>query len=391
MNDVQDYAFIKSVFIFILLITFFILPFSPYIAYILALLCLLFLSFNIEKHIVYLVFSVGCFAQLFILNSKQYILEKEFDLAIYYGTYLDLLHLSFSDVLINYAPEFGWHLLYKFIGVINPKLSIYHVAIINTLICEIGFIIWFYRHGKKAVSSYFLGLVLGLVLLFLWPNNFAFFQRQAVSVIFLLFAISNINKVRNFALYLSIATCFHLTSLPMGLIYFYLQKSKSRRIEFNMLIGAISYRTVFSLLLSVIISSLGFEALTRKANFYAEDAISFFFAPSELRFLPLFFFIFIFYRKTDNDWKKIALFSSIFYLSLIGLQFASGRMNFILFYLYGLFLFIFVRKSPFLMFSYVILYFAFDICYKSGIIFNISDNFWQRYPMISFEPFYYIK
>lgn len=368
-----------------------ILPFSPYFAYFLSLLSLMFFSFKEKKIVVFFLFLLGCWSQLFILNSRAYIVELEYDLSAYYGAYLEISNLSFGDIIEYYSPEIGWYLLYKIIGIFDHNLKVYDIAIINTLICEIGFAIWFYLHGSKEIPKQYLGFVLGLTLLFLWPNNFAFFQRQSISVVFLLFAVSNINKFPKFIFYFLLAGSFHITSLLMGVIYLFIQKNKLKQFVVVSILFIFSIRFLFDFAIVYMSSILGVESIARKANFYVENSIGSFFAISELRFLPLFMFIFILYRYIDSEWKKIALFTALFYISLLGIQFASGRMNFILFYLYGLFLFVFLKKQPRILVLYALSYLVFDLLYKSGIVFSINDNFWQRYEIFDTSPFYYVR
>lgn len=367
-----------------------IFPFSPYFSYILSLISLLFFYSRERKAILLIIFLIGCWSQLFILNSKAYIVELEYDLSFYYSAYLENLYLSFGDIIRYYAPEIGWYLIYKIIGFLSGDLEVYHIAIINTLLCEFIFLIWLNVHGLREIPKQSLGVVLGLTLLFLWPSNFAFFQRQSISVVFLLFAISNINKFHKFVVYLLIASCFHISSLLMGVIYLIIQKNRLKQFVVITILFLFTTRFLFNIIINII-STLGIDSITRKLNFYINDGNLSFLALSELRFMPLFFFILLFYKQNKSYWKQIALFTAVFYISLLGIQFASGRMNFILFYLYGIFLFSSLEKQPKILILYSIFYFMFDILYKSGVVFSINDNFWQRYGIISQIPFYYIK
>lgn len=366
-----------------------ILPFSPFFTYILLLVGLIIFSYKINKILSYTAFLLACFSQFYILHSKNYIVEREFDLGNYYYSYSDLMHSSIGEAS-NYSLEIGWYAVYKIIGFFNHNLNIFDIALINSMICIALFFIWLVKYGSREIEPHYLGFVLGIIALFMWPSNFPFFQRQSISVAILLFAISNIKNFRNFIFFLILASLFHATSFAIGLIYYILVSYNIKNLVKKMIISLIIFRFLFSVLLTYIMIFFVNADLIRKVSFYAEGDGNLFLAFSELRFFPLFILIFIFYKKIDSEWKNIIVFSALFYISLIGIQFASGRFNFILVYLYGYFLWLVTKKQPYILFVYALFYFIFDILYKSNFILLLSDPFWQRYPLFSLSPFYYL-
>lgn len=378
----------NKIFILFFIFSCLVMPFSPYLSYIFFLIGLIFFSYGINKIFSYCAFLLASFSQFFVLHSRSYIVEREFDLSNYYYSYLDLLHSSLVDASNN-SVEVGWFSIYKFIGLINKDLNIFDIAFVNSAICIFLFFIWLYKYGAKYIESEYLGFVLGIIVLFMWPNNFPFFQRQSISVVILLFAISNIKNTKYFIFFLVLATLFHSTSFFMGLVYYILVKYNIKNLIPKLLVSLVFFRIMFGVFLSYIVVFWGGTDLMRKASFYIEGDSGLFFAFSEVRFFPLFFLIFIFYKKIDNEWKNVIVFSALCYLSLLGIQFASGRFNFILVYLYGYFLWLVTKKQPYILLGYVLVYFIFDIFYKSNSILVLSDPFWQRYPIFDLNPFYY--
>ncbi|MDT0198987.1 MULTISPECIES: EpsG family protein [unclassified Acinetobacter] len=367
-----------------------ILPFSPFFSYILFLLNLLLFSYKINKIFLVISFILSVFSQFYILHSRAYVVELEFDLTNYYFAYLDLSSLSISQVSNN-SIEIGWFIIYKIIALINKNLSIFDLAVINNLICVSIFLIWLLKYGVRNIGPEYLGFVLGLIVLFMWPNNFAFFQRQSISVAILLFAISNIKNQKYFLFFLILSSFFHITSLIMGLVYYVIVNYNFNHFVLKTILILGVVRISFETLLIYLFSVVEIPDLSRKISFYAENHNGFFLAFSEIRYFPLFVFIFLFYNNIESEWRRIIIFSALFYLSLLGIQFASGRFNFILIYLYGYFLWIVTKSRPYILLIFALSYFIFDVIYKSGYIFYINDTFWQRYPFFSSTPFYYLS
>ena len=379
----------RKIYIYMYVLSCIIIPFSPYLGYIFLLLGMILFSYGVGKFFSYSSFLLASFAQFYILHSRRYIVEQEFDLGGYYYAYSNLIYNSIGDAS-NHSLEIGWFVVYKMIGLINSNLNIFDIALLNSAICILIFFVWLVKYGTSYIEKKYLGFVLGIIVLFMWPTNFPFFQRQAISVAILLFAISNIKNKKYFIFYLVLSASFHLTSLVMGLIYYILVQYDIKNLAKKIIVSLTLFRIVFSFVLTYLITFVGNADLVRKAGFYTENGMSGFFAFSELRFFPLFLLAFIFYKKIDKDWRNIILFSSLFYISLIGIQFASGRFNFILVYLYGFFLWLIAKRQAYILLIYVLLYFVFDMIYKANFIGVINDPFWQRYPFFNYIPFYYL-
>lgn len=390
MSLLSDELIVSKIFFLIFICACVIFPFSPYFSYILFLISLILFSYKANKFFSYCAFLMASLSQFFILHSKYYIVEKDFDLGNYYYSYTYLMHTSISDAS-NESLEVGWYVLYKFLGLIYPNLNIYDIALVNSLICLTLFFVWIVKYASKEIEYQYLGFVLGIIVLFMWPNNFPFFQRQSISVAILLFAISNVKSKKYFIFYLILSSIFHITSLIMGIVYYILLNFNIKHLVKKIIISLTAFRLMFSLILIYLTTIFSNSDFVRKASFYTEGDGNLFLAFSELRFFPLFILIFLFYKQIESKWKNIIVFTALCYISLIGIQFASGRFNFILVYLYGYFLWIVAKKQPYILLIYVLFYFVFDVFYKSNSAVLLNDPFWQRYPIYSLNPFYYIK
>lgn len=141
---------------------------------------------------------------------------------------------------------------------------------------------------------------------------------------------------------------------------------------------------------------VGAGEFDRKFSFYnIEDGTSFAF--SSLNEAIIFFILaagIIFYRKNISQrWINILIFTLISYFILLGFPLLSFRLNFLLTYLYGFFIFLAYKNTPLkktiILFS--LFYTFLVISQKANMINFVPDAYWSRYPIFSFEPFYYLQ
>ena len=120
------------------------------------------------------------------------------------------------------------------------------------------------------------------------------------------------------------------------------------------------------------------------------------FAITSYRFLVLLFLLLVatllFVKDNSIKWKTPIVVLSLFHIIFLGVPSLSERINFVFLYLYGYFLFImlykkFFKELCFLLLIYI-LYFTLE---KMNITSLATDAFWSRYPVFSFEPFYYLN
>lgn len=117
------------------------------------------------------------------------------------------------------------------------------------------------------------------------------------------------------------------------------------------------------------------------------------------RFLILVFILFILVllnlnknmNKSLTLWRPIILFSCVVYILLLGISLLSERLNFILFFVYGYFIYLLIPKKYYtVLYFFIFLYMLFFMCEKSNLVVDTS-LFWQRYPMASFKALYFLE
>ncbi|WP_387691277.1 EpsG family protein [Photorhabdus sp. RM71S] len=298
-----------------------------------------------------------------------------------------------EDYIFYYGEgvEIGWPLLYKLIHIITPNLSILEISNTNFIICSILFLIWLEYNGLRTFSNKDKNIILAFILVFSNINVFGTAQRQSLSIIFLLFSLSN-RKTCKFYIYLSIATIFHITSLPIGLIYSFLMKK-----QYNRILILITFIFFFILsmnfhnIINIITENHIIGGLSEKARFYTHihtNSIVY----RELMYISIIFLGIVFNWKTiESEWKNIIVFIFISYISLLNFYLLSTRLNIVLCCLIGYFLYI-VFKPRFFIISYFIFFLGLlhFILTKSSVFFSLAtDPYWAKYPIFDLNPFYF--
>lgn len=137
-----------------------------------------------------------------------------------------------------------------------------------------------------------------------------------------------------------------------------------------------------------------FKAGFAKAVFYLDVIDSTTIA--SVRFLILIFLLLItnliFFKDKGSKWKAPITILSFFYIAFLGIPLFSERISFIFLYLYGYFLFVTLYRQLFKpLILLLIIYSFYFTLEKVNIIAMPMDAFWLRYPIFSFEPFYYLN
>lgn len=372
------------------------IPFAPVVSFAITIITLLIMSKYLDGYFRQCLIIVAFISLLIIIASRNYTDELEHDLSHYYLVYKALSAGNYNEIFsFSGGIEVGWPLIYLLISKFTTELSPINLAIINTAICLCLFYIWITKHAFKNANYNQAGTVAALIILFSSVQTFGYLQRQAISTVILLFAISTSGKKS--LLFLVVATLFHLTSLPLGLLYLFLKRFYQKITLWHVIVAfiivVIIKLNLYSILSYLSVIGAGVPGIN-KINYYLMTATEFSFTSKRFAILvfPLTLTMILFWKKIHNSpWKIIAIFSCISYVGLLGIPLGPERINFILLYIYGFFVYIFLYKlTPSLTTFFVVLYTILFVMEKMNLFGNYFDPFWSRYPSFSFEPFYYL-
>ncbi|AVM50811.1 EpsG family protein [Capnocytophaga sp. oral taxon 878] len=383
----------KIIFFMGLLSPLLFLPFSPMISFLLSVFVLLFYSPFLERYNRVLLTVIGFFSLIYIFGSRLYIGEFQADLTAYYNAFLIIEKKPLEDVIFGFlifggGLEFGIVLLYKLYSIIFSSLTAIDLSIYNKIICSAGLIIWYEYFGQRKIPQKYKGACIAFILMFVSVTTFGYLQRQALATVFILFALE-MKRKRYFLLFFLIACIFHLTSLPIIIIWKYLISKKTTiKIILKSFVALVSIRIAFTTLILLAVP-LGIN----KFLFYAEEIG---FNIISYRFLVLLFLLLLanllYIKDNSSKWKTPIIVLCLLHFIFLGVPMLAERINFIFLFLYGYFLFITLYKKflKLLVISLIIYSFYFTL-EKVNIITMPIDAFWSRYPIFSFEPFYYFN
>lgn len=370
------------------------LPFSPMVSFLLSVFALVFYSPFLERYNRVLLTVVGFFSLIYIFGSRLYVDELQADLTIYYNAFLFMEKKNLKDVLFGFlifggGLEFGIVLLYKLYSIIFSSLTAIDLSIYNKIICSVGLIIWYEYFGQRKIPRKYKGACIAFILMFVSVTTFGYLQRQALATVFILFALE-MKKKRYIFLFTVLACIFHLTSLFIVIIWKYLLSKKvTKKIVIKGAIILLSIRIIFTAFI-LLAAPLGIN----KILYYAQEMDKF--AIISYRFLILLFLLLsvnlLLIKDKSSKWKTPIIILCMFHFIFLGIPMLSERINFIFLYLYGYFLFITTYRKFFnLLFVLLIIYSFYFTLEKVNIIAMPVDAFWSRYPIFSFEPFYYLN
>jgi wzy len=384
----------KIIFFIGLLSPLLFLPFSPMISFLLSVFVLILYSPFLENYNRVLLTVIGFFSLIYIFGSRLYIDEIGADLTAYYNAFLIIEKKPLENVLFGFlifggGLEFGIVLLYKLYSIIFSNITAIDLSIYNKIICSIGLIIWYECFGQKRIPQGYKGACVAFILMFVSVTTFGYLQRQALATVFILFALE-MKKKRYIFLFTVLACIFHLTSLFIVIIWKYLLSKKvTRKIVIKGAIILLSIRIIFTAFI-LLAGPFGIN----KILYYAQEMDKF--AIISYRFLILLFLLLsvnlLLIKDISSKWKTPIIILCMFHFIFLGIPMLSERINFIFLYLYGYFLFITTYKKIFKsLFILLIIYSFYFTLEKTNIITMPIDAFWSRYPVFSFEPFYYLN
>ena len=372
------------------------IPFSPLISFSLSIFTLLVTSKHLISYLRHCLIINSMISMIFIVASRSYIDELNHDLGHYYLVYQGLSQGYYSEIFgFGGGLEIGWPLVFLGVSRIFPALNAIDVAIINTSLCMVLLYLWINKYAIKIADYRDAGVVAALIILFASVQTFGYLQRQALATVILLFAIST-SGFKSGALII-VATIFHLTSLPIGLLFLCIKKwSHKIKIQHVIItlgiIILIKFNFIFIINYIALIGD-GFPG-SNKLNFYLINASEF--ALTSKRFAILIFpmivsILLLWNRIPKSHFKIIAIFSCLSYMAFLGIPLGPERVNFILLFIYGFFVYMYIYSFfPHITMFFIMIYGVFFIAEKLNFFGTAMDPFWSRYPYISCEPFYFL-
>ena len=385
----------RAVFSLGILLPMFLFPFSPLLCFLLTIITLIFYTPFISNLYRRTLFCIGVLSLTYIFASRSYVDELGADLSVYSSVFNTIKNNdNFLDIIFDFkifgnGLEIGLICLYKLYSILFDSVTPIDLSVYNIIVSSLGLIIWYEIYGTKYIPPIYRAACVAFILSFVSVSNFGYLQRQSLATVFILFAIG-VTKKRYTILFAILATFCHLTSLPIIIVWkFFLNKKLTIKLFIKSVVVIILSRFLFD---SIIL--LLFKAGFAKALFYLEmiDSTSI----ASVRFLILVFLLLItnliFFKDNVSKWKTPITILSFFYIVFLGIPLFSERISFVFLYLYGFFLFVTLYKQLFKALIYLLIVYLFYFTLeKVNIITMPMDAFWSRYPIFSFEPFYYLN
>ncbi|HGF7538828.1 TPA: EpsG family protein [Vibrio cholerae] len=381
----------------------FLSMFSPILSYLFSIIFLILFNKELSKidllRVLYVL--VVAYSLLLIYSSRSFENELAHDLTRYFYEYVKMTKIDIDEYTIfGGGIELGYHVLYTVVAYFLPNIEPIDLAVCNVVITLVLFYFWIekylfvndeYKNDKAIICA--------LIFIFFAFVSMGYLQRQALSIVFLLYALST-KRFASFLIFSSLSTVFHLTSLPLIIIYKFIARVKLSfsRMLFFLIIFILTFlliRYYFYELISLVMGSgLSIPGI-HKLNFYSELNFSVLSVKDLVLNLLLLSMLVLNWNRVDLFWRNIILFSMATYFVFFGIPLLSERINFILFFLYGFFFYLVSIKTSSNIFnrrlhiSFILLYFTLN-CFKS-VVMAISGNYeyWSEFDFIGYYPFYY--
>lgn len=393
-------AYLFNVSLFVLFVG---LSFFPLAAYFLSVLLLfVFNSVAIYRIVRYPLLLTSVFSLFSIYLSRDFSSEIEHDLSVYFYEYKKMYSGDWSAYeVFGGGFEIGYHFLYSALSSILPDLTETGLAAVNVLLVVFALIVWVEKYIiSDARYTPDTGIIYALIIMFAGFVSFGYLQRQSLSVVFLLFALTSRSGF-GFLFFTGLSTLFHLTSLPLILFYKFIVKLNLARnsvffIAFFVVVLFFLIRLNFYSIINFVVHS-GFEFPgVHKLDFYLSEKFSILSFKDLVLNFSLLLMLFLNWSRVDIFWRNIILFSFLSYLVFLGIPLFSERLNFILFFIYGFFAYLVLIKSSINMrnvfiFKFLIALYFFLFCLKNIFMTGIEGyEYWVKYSYFDKSPFYYV-
>ena len=397
-----DYLIFFSIFS---LLTLIVALFFPILSFFLSVLGLiLFNNISSESRIIrwFFIFN-AVFSLSVIYLSRDFLDELNHDLYWYYNEYLKISEGdSSSYILFGDGFELGYHYLYAVVVKFAPSLSSIGLAFTNYIIVIFLFLFWLeiyiLREKKFKPDS---GLICALSLIFIGFVTFGYLQRQSLSFVILLYALTSKGFIK-ITFFVLLSTFFHLTALPIALFYFLIRRlhlpKRNIVVALTIMLPFLFFLRVsfYKIIGFLYASGLSFPGL-HKIGFYLDSGFSILSTKDLLLNLVFLCFLVVRWDFINKDWRNIMLASFVLYFAFLGIPLLSERINFILFYLYGLFAYlIFIDNNKntanVTVFKCFFVLYLFLFCFKNIFMVGVKGyEYWNNYPYIHYKPLYYLS
>lgn len=367
-----------------------IVPFSPFIAFFIGLLLLIVFGSGFQQWHRIFVAVVVIFAGA-VLNGDGI---PHSDYANYYGTYERLL-AGHINALFEYGNgvEIGLPAMLWLFGKIFGPLSPAHYMAIISFTSGLLLYIWLETYGLKQVAQKQKAICAALVLMCFdfWFSSWL--ERQVLSSIIMLYAITAQKQESRF-FFILLATLFHATALIFLAIIWLLVRFPKLGIGLCIAICG-SYVIFYEIVMALAQTpqTLLFDSIRTKLFFYTnggadEGGLS---ARNLVLSVLLLVCTWIYIDKSQAKWRHIILGLGIIYLAS---TFVSNHLSLrvgVLFYYVclGYFMFLALRKQPLLLYGFSLLYLL-NLCV--GMITKAPDNptqIFHNYDIVG-SFFYYL-
>ena len=377
----------------ILSVTIIALMFSPMLAWLFAFLALSMGTATLTAESRKLYSVIAAFASALIAGSRQVFISPSDDFKSYYSLYLQFFHNNFSNFFEYHHIEIAYPVLIFLVSrlplLFSPNLLIFFLVFFSYII----FIIWIESYGLNHIDEEKKALVVAFSLLFV---NFVIASqlvRQFISSMFLLFAFS-IPNIKRY-IYLIIAALFHLSALPIYLLYLFSVK-KPKLSAIIVFIAAFVFVMNFQYFINLFI---GIKMPIFGAGYYIAHKqygfLSYYHNIKRTAMMILLLVLFLFFGKNASarQWKYFTFNMIILYFLFYTIPLASLRTTLIIIsiligYLISM---IILPKFPKLIFYFFIAAIIFRL-YEITIISPHSANgfaLWKAYGFLGKYPFYY--
>ncbi|HHT0120132.1 EpsG family protein [Raoultella ornithinolytica] len=364
---------------------------------------IIFLSLNIcnEKGFRIIISLVAIYSSLYIFASRNIVSGSVKDdfANLYYPVYNivadggSVFYYQFTSGIEFLLPLY-FKILYNFFGIKDPVT----VLVAVSALCIVPFYIWIEKYGLRDVDenkkSLCVASSLGLLVLAVTTQN----MRQAVSCVFLLFAITYfLDKKRLlFIIFFIISITAHTTALVILPLFVVLLKGS--KIQKNSIaIIALMFSLLFSVFISIIISSGVLGAATYKLLFYS-DMESSGFELGYLKYLIITCAAGLFYFSTNHkEYKSLLFYGTFIYAVLAPIPVVSHRLLLLMVaFMNGYLMFLAFYRISFVYRVIFILYCLYRII-KIGPYFDDTSlddekfmNLWYSFPWAGDYLFYYL-
>lgn len=343
------------------------------------------------------------FSLSIIYLSRDFSDELNHDLHWYYNEYLKISDGDKENyILFGDGLELGYHYLYGFIAKLAPNLSSIDLAFTNFTIVIFLFFLWLeiyiLRDEKFKLDS---GLICALSIMFVGFVTFGYLQRQSLSFVILLYALTSKGLISRIFFTL-LSTFFHLTALPIAIFYFLIRSLtlSKRKLVVALIISLpllFFLRVFFYKIIGLLhTSSISFPGL-HKIGFYLDSRFSILSIKDLILNLLFLSVLVIRWDFVNKGWRNIALASFTLYFVFLGIPLLSERINFILFFLYGFFAYlIFINNVQnnlnIKLFKLFFVIYLFLFCFKNiSMVGKEGYEYWNKYPYFHYQPLYYLS